>query len=213
MDDPNLDLFRRELRQHKIAERQALGDTERAAKTASIHRYVRDLLDELKPPGTPKKAAKNARPPIVAITWPLRGEVDLLPVAEAWLLAKAGRRVVLPVVVGPRKPMIFREWTPGCEMLEQRFGVMVPATGEELVPDALLIPPVAFDDRGYRLGYGSGFYDRTLAAMSPRPTCILVGFELSRCPTIRPQSWDEPADILLTEDGLFLPRDGGPASW
>lgn len=207
MDDADLDQFRRELRQHKIAVRLALGETERAAKTAIIHRLVRDLLDELTPSGTPKKAVQNAKPPIVAITWPLRGEVDLLPVAEAWLLAKAGRRVVLPVVVGPRRPMIFREWTPGCAMLEQRFGVMVPAAGEELIPDALLIPPVAFDDRGYRLGYGSGFYDRTLAALSPRPTSILVGFELSRCPTIRPQSWDQPADILLTEQGLFLPRE------
>ena len=80
-------------------------------------------------------------------------------------------------------------------------GRPVPRT-PTVVPDAVLMPPVGFDGAGYRLGYGGGYFDRTLASLSPRPLAIGVARELSRMETIRPQSWDVPMDFVITEEGI-----------
>jgi 5,10-methenyltetrahydrofolate synthetase len=98
--------------------------------------------------------------------------------------------------------MIFRRWTPDTEMALDRHGIPIPATGEELRPDVVLLPLVAFDPQGFRLGYGGGYFDRTLAAMVPRPLAIGVGFELGRVADIRPQAHDIPLDATLTEAGI-----------
>jgi 5,10-methenyltetrahydrofolate synthetase len=81
-----------------------------------------------------------------------------------------------------------------------------------VVPQALLIPPVGFDARGFRLGYGGGFYDRTLASLAPRPLAIGVAFELSRVDSIRPQPFDLPMDYVVTERGIFKTRETQAAS-
>ncbi len=190
MDTGTLKSFRRELRAAKLAERRALPDALRADRTALITASLRDFL-------------ALHQPLVLAFTWPIQGEVDLRPLMSEYLAGDPRRRLVLPVVLAPRQPMVFRQWSPGCAMVEQRFGVMVPAAGELFQPDCILLPPVAFDEAGYRLGYGSGFYDRTLAALEPRPLAVGVGFELSRCPTIHPQEWDQRLDWVLTEEGLF----------
>jgi 5,10-methenyltetrahydrofolate synthetase len=120
----------------------------------------------------------------------------------------------MPVVVIPAAPMIFRAWTPATPMTTDRHGIPVPVdipadptTGDAVIepniaPDILLLPLVAFDAAGYRLGYGGGYFDRTLAARVPRPRAIGVGFELARVPDIRPQAHDLPLDAIVTEAGV-----------
>ena len=191
LDPEQLKSFRDRLRAEKLAARAALPAKERVTKTARISALLADFLIA-------------EAPRVVAFTWPISGEADLRPVVEMYRAAEPGRRLALPEVVKRGEPMVFREWTPGCRLREQRFGVMVPEEGELLVPDAILLPPVAFDEGGYRLGYGGGYYDRTLAVLAPRPLAIGVGFELSRCPTIHPQDWDQPLDAVITEAGAFL---------
>lgn len=186
-----LKTFRAELRERQLAQRQALGEAERAERAAALAGHLRLLLAEL-------------APAVLAFTWPIAGEPDLRPLVAEYLAGGAGRRLVLPEVVRRAAPMVFRQWTPGCALREQRFGVMVPAEGELLRPDAILLPPVAFDEGGYRLGYGGGYYDRTLEALAAagrRPVAIGAGFELSRCATIHPQAWDQPLDYVVTEAG------------
>jgi 5-formyltetrahydrofolate cyclo-ligase len=178
------------LRAEKIAARLALDAAARAQMTESIGKHVLERLE-------------RAAPQVVAFTWPMRGEVDLRPIAERSLAENDRRRLVLPVVVGRRQPLIFRVWTPETIMVEQKFGVMVPRDGEELRPDFLLVPTVAFDAACYRLGYGGGYFDRTLAAANPRPVALGISFELGRVPTIHPQAWDVPLDAIVTENGLF----------
>lgn len=193
--DLPLEEFRRALRERKLTERQALGDSERASATALIGARLLALLATLSPR-------------VLSFTWPISGEADLRPFVARWLAADPTRRLVLPEVVKRAQPMVFREWTPGAPLREQKFGVMVPVSGELLTPDAILLPPVAFDEEGNRLGYGGGYYDRTLASLSPRPIAIGAGFELSRTPTIRPQSWDQQLDYVVTEAGLRSFRAG-----
>jgi 5,10-methenyltetrahydrofolate synthetase len=90
-------------------------------------------------------------------------------------------------------------------MQDDRYGIPTPIEGEFAVPEVLLIPVNAFDAQGYRLGYGGGFFDRTLAALNPAPLTIGVGFELSRVETIDPQAHDIRLDAIVTEAGVFRP--------
>jgi 5,10-methenyltetrahydrofolate synthetase len=87
-------------------------------------------------------------------------------------------------------------------MALDRHGIPIPSAGEELRPNVVLLPLVAFDPQGFRLGYGGGYFDRTLAAMVPRPLAIGVGFELGRVADIRPQAHDIPLDATVTEAGI-----------
>jgi hypothetical protein len=89
----------------------------------------------------------------------------------------------MPVVTTVDAPMHFHSWTPASAMGADRHGIPIPADGAQVVPDIVLLPLVAFDAQGFRLGYGGGYFDRTLAAMVPRPRAIGVGFELARVPT------------------------------
>ena len=105
-------------------------------------------------------------------------------------------------------PLVFREWWPGVAMTPGVFDLPVPDDTNVVQPHALLIPPVGFDAHGFRLGYGGGFFDRTLAACTVQPLKIGVGFELSRLPTIQPQSFDVPMDFIVTEAGIHVVEDG-----
>src|SRR6201996_8783631 len=96
---------------------------------------------------------------------PIGEEIDLRPLLHA--LSTRGHRIVLPVTPGRGQPLIFRHWIPGSELIAERFGTLRP-TGPEMIPDFLLIPLLAFDAKGGRLGYGGGFYDRTLPALTNR---------------------------------------------
>ena len=141
---------------------------------------------------------------IVAGYLPIRTEADPLPAMTA---LAAANRIAVPVVTGPGQPLLFREWYPGCPLAEGPFGVMVPEDGEMLTPDTLIVPMVAFDARGYRLGYGGGFYDRTLAALRAAGSVRAVGFAYTaqEAGALPVEPTDQPLDEIVTEAGLRLP--------
>jgi 5-formyltetrahydrofolate cyclo-ligase len=132
--------------------------------------------------------------------WPFRGEVNLLPLIEE--LLAAGWLAALPRVVAKEQPLEFRPWNPGDAMERGVFGIPYPAKAVTLHPEFLLVPLVGFDDNCFRLGYGGGYYDRTLAAFIAKPVTIGVGFEVTRVPTIYPSTFDLPMDCIVTEDKI-----------
>lgn len=142
-------------------------------------------------------------PGTLAFCWPIQREYDPLPLMLR--LHDSGWRFGMPVVVQPDAPMAFHRWTPDTVMTPGHFGIPVPTEQTEVRPDWVLLPLVAFDARGYRIGYGGGYFDRTLAELIPRPRCIGVGFELGRVSSIGPESHDVPVDYLVTEAGVFTP--------
>jgi 5-formyltetrahydrofolate cyclo-ligase len=137
----------------------------------------------------------------VSAYWPIRSEPDLRP----WLarVSAQGGICALPVVVEPRRPLIFRAWHPGARMERGFWNIPVPADGEEVMPDVVIAPVVGFDRSNYRLGYGGGFFDRTLAAMALKPRIIGVGYAQAEIPTIHPQPHDIAMDVIVTERGVI----------
>jgi len=171
--------------------------TDAAQRTGWNTRITETLLDAL--------ALDSST--VVAGYWPFKGEFDPRFALHAW--RQRGARTALPVVLAKAAPLQFRLWWPGMRTSAGVYGLPVPEEGAIVRPDIVLMPPVGFDQRGYRLGYGGGYYDRTLAAMSPQPLKIGVAFELSRIDTIRPQAHDIPMDYLVTQQGMWRARAGG----
>ena len=134
---------------------------------------------------------------LVGCYWPFRREFNCIPYMREVL--RRGGRVALPVVIGRGRPLEFRCWTEKAAMERGVWDIPHPASGEAVFPSALVIPLVGFDDAGYRLGYGAGFYDMTIASFAVRPRLVAVGFEFSRLPTIQPQPHDQPMDVIITE--------------
>jgi 5-formyltetrahydrofolate cyclo-ligase len=143
---------------------------------------------------------------VVAFCWPYKNEPD--PRFVARRLREVGATTALPVVVAPRAPLAFREWHPGVALARGVYDIPYPCDSREVVPDTVLLPMIAFDDAGYRLGYGGGFFDRTLATLERRPCVIGIAYELGHVPTIHPQSWDMPMDFVVSERGIYERRDG-----
>jgi 5-formyltetrahydrofolate cyclo-ligase len=112
----------------------------------------------------------------------------------------------LPEVVEKAAPLVFRAWKPGDRLVSGVWNIPVPADGEPVQPDLLLIPLVGFDSRRYRLGYGGGYYDRTLAILDPRPLTVGIGHAFQYLPTIHPQPDDIPMDAIVTEQGITWHR-------
>ena len=132
--------------------------------------------------------------------WPIKAEPSLLFWMEA--LHARGARIALPVVEAPSAPLVFRAWHRGARMERVHWNIPVPAAdAARLIPEIALAPLVGWDPGGYRLGYGGGYFDRTLAALAPRPYIIGVGLDASRIPTIVPQSHDIRLDAIVTEGG------------
>lgn len=142
----------------------------------------------------------------VAFCWPIQGEYDARPLAKT--LRERGALTALPVVVAPKTPLVFREWHPGVKLATGALDIPYPVDSAEVVPDAVLLPMNGWDARGYRLGYGAGYFDRTLAALEKKPLVIGVSYELARLDTIHPQPWDIPVDYLVTERGVYRRDDG-----
>ncbi len=140
-------------------------------------------------------------PSVIAICWPYRNEYDARHVAAK--LRRAGATIALPVVVAPGEALEFREWHPGVRMNRGPMGIPYPARTEEVDPDVVILPVVGFDNAGFRLGYGGGYFDRTLAAMPRRALVIGAAQEFARLPTIYPQLHDIPVDFVVTEAGLY----------
>mgnify|MGYP000668574994 CR=1 FL=1 len=133
---------------------------------------------------------------MVSLYWPFRGEPDLRP----WLASinARGGRTALPLVVEKGKPLVFRAYAPGDRLERGVWNIPVPAPGEPVLPDIVISPVVGVDPHNYRLGYGGGFYDRTLAAMPFRPLVIGIGYDLQRIETIHPQAHDIAMDRVVT---------------
>ena len=136
---------------------------------------------------------------MVAIYWPFRGEPDLRGWAGS-VIARAGL-LALPVVVMKAAPLVFRAWSPGDRLEKGVWNIPIPAADNRVVPDVVIAPVVGFDGGNYRLGYGGGFYDRTLAALPRRPRVIGVGYTMQRLETIHPQAYDIAMDEIVTEAG------------
>lgn len=129
---------------------------------------------------------------------PILSEIDPLPV-----MATRTSGVGVPVIQGKGHPLTFRAWTPDAEMVEGPFGAMVPKSGPDIVPEVLIVPLVAFDVAGYRLGYGGGFYDRTLEGLRRQGRIRAVGFayEAQRVAALPREATDQPLDAVVTELG------------
>lgn len=134
-----------------------------------------------------------------SLYWPFRGEPDL----RRWATRFIGRggRVALPVVIAKGQPLVFRDWRPGDRLEKGIWNIPVPAEGPAVAPDIVIAPLVGFDPQKYRLGYGGGFFDRTLAALSRRPLAIGVGYRLGRLASIFPLGHDIAMDRIVTEEG------------
>jgi 5,10-methenyltetrahydrofolate synthetase len=137
----------------------------------------------------------------LAFCWPIKGEYDARHLART--LRSRGALTALPVVVAPRTPLIFREWHPGVEMAKGVMDIPYPVGSGEIIPQAVLLPMNGWDPQGYRLGYGGGFFDRTLASLDKRPLTIGVTYEFAKMETIHPQPWDIPMDYVVTERGVY----------
>ena len=184
---------RRTLRKLLIEQRMALSPDEIERLSEKIRFNLQQTFPQL----------ANQR---VAFCWPVKNEADLRPLMAAWISAGApGFKALLPVVLAPGAPLAFREWAPDCAMTIDRYGIPTPETGDYLTPEALLIPVNAFDEAGYRIGYGGGFFDRTLSALTPAPLSIGIGFELARVTTIHPEAHDVRLDAVISEAGTFYP--------
>lgn len=176
------------LRREKLAARMALDEITRAELSARLEAHLAALLLPL-------------APQTLAFCAPVRGEFDARPLVSR--LIDQGWRAAMPVVTAVDAPMVFHAWTPSSVMRSDRYGIPIPADGAALIPDIVLLPLLAFDAQGFRLGYGGGYFDRTLAAMVPRPQAIGVGFELGRVLDIRPQAHDIRLDAVVTESGVL----------
>src|SRR5712691_1723083 len=189
-----LKIWRRAERERLIAARERLDP-------ATLERF-RQRIDAHLERSFPGLAAAR-----VAFCWPMRGEYDARPLTHT--LRERGAVTALPVVVGSGQPLVFREWHPGVPLAPGPLGIPCPVDSEPVIPTVALLPMNGWDEAGYRLGYGAGFFDRTLASMSKPPVAIGIGYELARMPTIRPQAWDIPMDWVVTERGVYRRDPGG----
>ena len=192
MDPITLKTWRRTERERLIAARVAT-----APETLDSWRRRIDAFLERSFPGLARCR--------LAFCWPIKGEYDARHLART--LRSRGALTALPVVVAPRTALIFREWHPGIALAKGPLDIPYPENSQQLTPDAVLLPMNGWDPKGYRLGYGGGFFDRTLAAMQKRPLTIGVTYEFAKLDTIHPQSWDIPMDYVVTERGVYR-RDG-----
>ena len=193
MQHAELMAWRKEMRRALLARRQAVPAEQLQAWRMAMDRHLQY--------GFPGLARG-----VVAFCWPIRNEYDARHLLHR--LRQQGAVAALPVVVAPKAPLVFREWHPGAEMALGKLDIPYPRAGAELAPDTVLLPMNGFDAQGYRLGYGGGFFDRTLESLrDSRPVVIGVSFELAAIDTIKPQPWDIPMDYVVTERGVYQ-RDG-----
>lgn len=148
---------------------------------------------------------------VIGAYWPIKGEFDPLPALHRWkedgelIDRPQPRRIGLPVVDKVHKTMVFHSWYPGCRMEEDAYGIPKPKDTEVIAPTLLFISCVGYGTGGHRLGYGGGFYDRTLAVLQPRPFTVGLGFTQGFLPDLDPEDHDIPLDAILNENGAVWP--------
>ncbi len=143
---------------------------------------------------------------ILSVYWPIQAEPDL----RDWMRAKwqQGVRIALPIAVALGQALAFREWRPGGPMVRGLWKIPYPADGAAVVPTVLLVPVVGFDAACFRLGYGGGFFDRTLAGMTGKRLAIGLAFPEASIPTVHPQPHDVPMDWIVTGTAPPIRRGG-----
>ena len=186
VDPEEVKRWRRGERERLIAIRQALPAADRRRWSQGIEAELRRLIGDQS--GT------------LGVYWPFRAELDPRGLIE-WAVAE-GRTVALPVVVEKKAPLEYRAWQPGEALVDGVWNIPVPEKREVVTPAIVLAPLVGFDRACYRLGYGGGYFDRTLAALRPRPLAIGVGFDVQALATIQPQPFDVAMDLIVTESGV-----------
>jgi 5-formyltetrahydrofolate cyclo-ligase len=189
---PEIRNWRKEKRAELIAQRMALEPIRRRHANAAISAHIEAGFAAL--------AGMT-----IGFCWPFKAEFDARFVIRHF--RKQGAAAALPVVVAKAMPLQFRAWWPGAPMTTGVYDIPVPDGTALVVPDAAIVPMNGFDAQGYRLGYGGGYFDRTLGATSPQPLAIGVGFEFAGLPTIRPQPHDVPMDFVVTEAGIYVAKD------
>jgi 5-formyltetrahydrofolate cyclo-ligase len=170
---------------------------------------------------------------VIGAYWPIKGEFDPLPALYRWqedailnessqseselrqepqaqlatesIAGRSPRKIGLPVVDKVHKTLTFHAWYPGCPMEEDAYGIPKPKNTEAIVPTLLFVPCVGYGPGGYRLGYGGGFYDRTLATLQPRPVTVGLGYTNGWLPDLEPEAHDIPLDALLNDNGVVWP--------
>ena len=170
---------------------------------------------------------------VIGAYWPIKGEFDPLPALYRWqedavlspefqenmpsaqegraqlatesIAGRSPRKIGLPVVNKLDKTLTFHAWYPGCPMEDDAYGIPKPKDTEIIVPTLLFVPCVGYGPGGYRLGYGGGFYDRTLATLAPRPVTVGLGFAHGWLPDLLPEPHDIPLDVLLNDQGAAWP--------
>lgn len=187
--------WRKATRSCLLAERASLPVATRQAAAEAISTHLDQLL---------AKRFQSLSGLIISAWWPIKAELDL----RFWLakLATRGASAALPVILTPKAPLAFRAWTADTEMERGFWNIPVPKVGPEIIPHITLSPLVGWDRAGFRLGYGGGYFDRTLAALSPTPIAIGIGLDVAQLPSIFPQLHDIPMDHIVTETGTQMHR-------
>ncbi|MDL2398756.1 5-formyltetrahydrofolate cyclo-ligase [Rhizobium mayense] len=179
--------WRKTERQKLIDERKSLLSAQREEFTRLIANYLNHVVTDV--------AGRY-----ISMFWPFLGEPDL----RGWMAAATSRGAtcLLPVVAAKRTPLIFRSWKIGERLERGIWNIPVPADGKEAIPDVVIAPLVGFDSNCFRLGYGGGYFDRTLAHLGRKPLAIGVGFESQKIKTIHPLAHDIPMDVIVTDTGV-----------
>ena len=192
-DEASLSAWRRAVRRSLLDWRSALDGALHQQYSDQIRAHLAAFLTQ----------RANAT---VGFYWPIQNEIDLRPVIEPHIVA--GGRAALPIVPGKDMPMVFHDWTPDTEMVPGFAKIPEPRNSTEVPVHVMVAPLVGFDRAGYRLGYGGGFFDRTLGAMKRKPLVVGVGFEATLLEDIKPHRYDVPVDIVITDQAVRFIGDG-----
>jgi 5-formyltetrahydrofolate cyclo-ligase len=185
--------WRKQQRTQLLTVRSALTPVQRAEIAQRCLAQIKDLLAQY-PPGS------------LGIYWPIKGELDTRPLAET--LLEEGWSLSVPVINNQTRQLDFAQWHPGMPMEKGTWNIPIPSAPRFINPDRLLVPLLGFDEANYRLGYGGGYYDRTLAAWENQPQTIGVGMEIGRLQSIFPEQHDIAMDFIITEAGLQQGKEG-----
>ncbi len=189
-------LAKKAIRKRLIAERLSLPD--RLQRADALQQIMRIWL-------------VGRKDVVIGAYWPIHGEFDPLPALHRWkedgelLDQPEPRRIGLPVVDKVHKTLQFHAWYPGCPMQEDAFGIPKPKETEVVVPTLLFVPCVGYGIGGFRLGYGGGFYDRTLAQLRPKPFTVGLGYTCGYTEDFEPEPHDQPLDAILNDNGVVWP--------
>lgn len=195
MVDDTIDQAKAALRQQAHAARASILQVDRVEAAQAVSRLFFDAV--------------IARPEdTIAAYWAIRDELDCQPILLR--LMQSTNKVLLPAVVGADQPLALRVWEQGTALFESGFGTLAPSPlAPQAEPDIILVPLLGFDRDGTRLGYGGGYYDRTLASLTKKPKLVGLAFAVQELPLIPRDTHDIPLDLVITEAGV---RQFGPAA-